>query len=173
MPAQEESKTKPQTAPSEPPTDPVATPTDAAEATEASEPSAVYRAILKRAAGEPLTDEERALLKAYWAKYKPCKKTIHVKQAKGELWTRLAQEKGISLSEWINQMVDAQITGDPRVQDLERRMAEKDAEIANANRMMGKFAQENGELHGRLEGIESNLIEANHALRQALGVPKA
>src|SRR5688572_26802837 len=95
----------------------------------------VYRIVQKRTRGEPLTDEERNTLRLYWKPYQKRKITVHMPEAKVSLWKQLADDRGLSDSEWIQQMVDAQLLGDPRVKALETRMAEKEAELANVNRM--------------------------------------
>ena len=64
----------------------------------------VYRIIQKRNLGEDLTDAERQILRAYWKPYQKRKMTVHLPEAKADSWRKMADDKGLSDSEWIQQM---------------------------------------------------------------------
>ena len=125
----------------------------------------------KQKRGEPLTEQEKDLLAEYFAQYGRRKKSVHLKQQREEVWTTLAAQQGVPLSQWIQLMVEKGLRGnDDALRDLREENQRLRDENASLRSTCGHISVENGNLQSRLEAMETSLTEAMaQALRLAEG----
>ncbi|MEK6975643.1 MAG: hypothetical protein AABY18_04790 [Candidatus Thermoplasmatota archaeon] len=126
----------------------------------------ITRINRKKRTGGQLTAEEQETLRAYYSRYYPRKKAIHLREAKAELWEAKAIEAGLSFSAWVQFGIDSYLRGDQdEVQQLQADKQHLQDELASTRRSMARFAEENGAMHNRLEVLEKALADAVGALR--------
>ena len=124
-------------------------------------PNEISRLNRKRRTGQQLNDDERAILRAYYAKYTKRKKGIHVRESKAEIWEAKAVEAGLSFSQWVQHAVDSYLRGNgDEVRQLREENQHLQDELATTRRSMARFAEENGAMHSRLEVLERSLAQA-------------
>lgn len=119
--------------------------------------------------GEALTDSERAELAAYYGRYTRRKKGVHLKGAREEQWTALAERQGLSLSSWIQERVEEALRGPGEaLAELRQENQRLRDEVAALRGTSGHLAVENSRLQARIEAMEGSLMEAmDQALRLA------
>lgn len=113
----------------------------------------------KRAAGLPLTDQERRLLQEEARKYAACKIAIHCPVKDKQKWRRLADEKGTSLSAWIREQVTASLQPAAGQESLRRENSELRDEITTLRSGVGDLTRENAQHRQLLQECESELTE--------------
>ncbi|MEK6974954.1 MAG: hypothetical protein AABY18_01265 [Candidatus Thermoplasmatota archaeon] len=124
----------------------------------------------KKARGEQLTDEERAKLRAYAARYYKRKKTVHIRGDRETEWMALAAAQGLSLSAWIQEQVMKGLVGNEEaLVDIKAENQRLRDEIGSLRGTCGHLSVENSKLQSRLEGLEQNLSEALQQLLQLKG----
>jgi len=99
------------------------------------------------ASGAEVTEEERATVAAYYAKYARRKKGVHLKGERAEQWTELANRQGVSLSSWIQERVDEALQ---RHDDAIRAVREENEKLRS-----GQLAVENSRLQARSDQSEA------------------
>ncbi len=107
----------------------------------------------KQRAGEELTAEERALVRAYEAKYGPCQISVYFPSE--ALQRYRAEAKGRPFSPWIVNQIDLSLLDKtPAEQELQAKVDRVIAERDNLRSQIGQLATENA---------EANRRERNHA----------
>lgn len=139
---------------------------DAAEPDE-SEVSQVTLLRRKRERGEVLTDEEAAVLRAYYNRYARRKLSVHLQGTREREWRELAAKQGLSVSSWIQERVVQALEGHGAVVwELREENQRLRDEIAALRGTSGHLSVENSRLQARLEAMESSLMQAmDQALR--------
>lgn len=116
----------------------------------------------KRRTHQPLTDDERAILREYYSKYNKRKKGIHIRESKAQVWEAHAVAAGVSFSQWVQHAVDSYLRGGDQdeVRELRNENQKLQDELASTRRSMARFAEENGAMQSRLESLERSLSNA-------------
>ena len=113
----------------------------------------------KRAAGLPLTDHERMLLREEARKYAACKVAIHCPVKDKQKWQGLADEKGISMSAWIREQVTSSLQPLAGQEALRRENTELRNEITLLRSGVGDLTSENAQHRQLLQDCELQLTE--------------
>lgn len=128
----------------------------------------VWPILQKRAAGQALTDDERQTLAEYYRRYSKSKKGLYVREALVEEWEALADQQGVSFSEWATERIMATLQGDtPEIRDLREALRKATAEIDTLHRTVGALSEEKGKSGQRIEAMERELMEALSTLIKA------
>lgn len=115
----------------------------------------------KRLAGEPLTEEEKAVQREYFRKYNPTRITVSTKAAMKAAWQDAAQHQGLTLSAWMVEQIErAQLPVAPEVEAAKQEaQVAKDQTVA-LRKTLSDLAAENGALHDQLRMLETSLATA-------------
>lgn len=128
----------------------------------------IWPILQKRSAGHELTAEERQALAGYYRRYSKSKKGLYVREALVEEWEALAEQQGVSFSEWATERIMMTLQGDSQeVRDLREALRKATSEIDTLHRTVGALSEEKGKAGQRLEAMERDLMEALAAMIKA------
>ena len=115
----------------------------------------------KKLAGEPLSNEDEAVLTTYYNRYNPTRITVTTKVAIKANWADSARHKGITLSKWVVEQVERSLM--PVAPEVEAAKIEAQSardQVVALRKTVSELAGENGVLNDQLRSLETSLAAA-------------